>query len=30
MREKEQAAAAEAFEHARKVYDSIIKDCEVD
>lgn len=30
MRESEQAAAAEAFEHARNVYDSIIKDCEVD
>lgn len=30
MRESERAAAAEAFDHARKVYDTIVSECEVD
>src|SRR5262249_30533914 len=30
MRETERAAAAQAFEHARNVYDTIIRECEVD
>ena len=29
MRESERAAAAEAFDHARRVYDTIIAECEV-
>jgi hypothetical protein len=30
MRESERAAAADAFEHARKTYDRIIGECEID
>ncbi len=29
MRENERAAAAEAFDHARKTYDMILAECEV-